>query len=840
MIYALRGVTRGTSLRWCTISLIVACLPAALPAVGTSPAAAPSRPVLFFENSGYAQKGRAPLEAIASDLRASFGSGGVEILTTDGLQTMEFDGAASTMPFGVAPGAARANFLMGNNRANWSSGRIFDQIRYRDIYPGIDLIYRGEGGKLKADWVIEAGHGAAGIRWRYPGAKRVWVEQDGALQVDTGTGILRESAPFAYQEVAGIRREVRARFRVEPAEAGKPRKVGFELGEYDATLPVVIDPTLAYSTYLGGSRNDAAYSMALDGNGSMYIAGYTESSNAPIQGAIQAFRGSVDVYVLKLSANGTQLQYATFLGGSGDDRAYGIAVDSTGAAYVTGSTSSANFPVAGAVQSTNAGGRDAFVVKLNSSGTGLVYGTYLGGAANDTAYGIALDPYNQAYVAGDTQSTNFPVKFGFQMTYRGGLDAFTFKLNANGGLTYSTYFGGSGDDSARSIAVSANQLTAYVTGYTWSTNLPVWAPRQPASGGGQDAFVVRFNSDANGLVYSTYLGGSGGTVSAPEMGLGISVDIFNNAYVTGTTSSANFPLLVPVQPSLGGVQDAFVAKYESGGVASYSTYLGGNGSDWGTAVYVDANRRAYVVGYTSSNNFPLASPSQATFGGVYDAFLTEYDANGATVLFSTYLGGNSSDAAYGVVVNVNGEMYLTGLTSSPNFPTAAAYLYNSAGATDIFVSKVTPAAVPATPPAFLSLSPNQGAGSSQTFTLVVTDANGANDINSVQMLINSTFTGVNSCHIAYVPATNLLYLLNNAATAWLGGLPPGNVGVIANSQCSLNLPTATAVRLGSTYTLGLPMTFAPTYAGSKFLYLMAVDNGGLRADWAAYGTWTVQ
>ena len=441
------------------------------------------------------------------------------------------------------------------------------------------------------------------------------------------------------------------------------------------------------------------------------------------------------------------------------------------------------------------GTRDAFITKLNAAGNALVYSTYFGGSDSDTAYAVSVDPFGQPYIAGETASTNFPVKLAFQGTNHGGYDAFTLKLSGSGEPWFiALTLGGSGNDGARGIAVSTNQLTPYLTGYTWSSDFPVWNPTQGSPGGGEDAFLLRFNSDANALVYSTYLGGSGGSATAPEIGLALAIDNFNNIYAVGTTSSVDFPVYLPYQATNHGGQDAWLRKLDSGGVLVYSTYLGGAGIDVANAVRVDALRRPYVVGYTSSSDFPLVQPAQAAFGGVYDAFVTEFEYTGVTLVASTVLGGSGQDTAYGVAVDsTNGNAYIAGSTTSVNFPMQAAFGFTNAGALDAFVAEITPNNVPPTPPAFLSLTPNQGRGSTAAFTIQVADANGANTIDSVQVLINASFTGLNSCHLAYVPATNLFYLLNNNATAFLGGLPPGTSTIIQNSQCGLNVSTATSV-----------------------------------------------
>jgi Beta-propeller repeat len=807
--------------------------------IQTGSMARPQLGLAFYERRG-------GFVAEASGLSARFEPDRVRLLAGGSALAIQFEGIVlpAKAPKGEDQKPGVGNFLLGSNPRHWERGvRRFGAVRYEGIYKGIDLVYREQDEKLKADWVIAANSGAtavARIRWSYPGARRVEVAADGSLRVETETGTMHEQAPVAYQEINGERRGVAARFRLRERGEELGPELGFTVGAYDATEPLVIDPSLAFSTYVGGTRNESAQAMAVDAGGKLYVAGYTESTNTPTSSSIQNFGGSVDAYVFCLAASGTSLVYATFIGGTGDDRAYGIDVDTAGQVYVVGSTTSTNFPKAAPLQASNGGLRDAFILKLNASGNALIYSTYFGGSGSDIAYSIDCDPFDQPYIAGETTSINFPLKAAYQSVNRGGYDAFTLKINMNGVLVYSTYLGGSGNDGAHSIAVSNNQLTPYITGYTWSLDFPLWNPTQAYNAGGQDAFLTRFNSDANQFVFSTYLGGSGGGVDTPELGTAIALDPFNNVYVAGTTSSLNFPLLLPFQSTHGGGgQDAWLRKLNSGGVLVYSTYLGGIGTDVATSLRVDANRRAYVGGYTNSANFPRLAATQPALGGNYDAFVTGFESTGTTLVFSTTVGGSGADLANAVAADsTNGNTYVAGSTSSANFPVQAPYRLNNSGVNDIFVAKMTPASIPPTPPAVISLSPTFGSGASVTFTIQLADANGANTVDSMQMLISAGFTGISSCHLAYVPQTNLFFLLNNNATAWLGGLPPGSTQIIQNGQCALTVQSATVVKLGNTITLTFPMTFSVGYTGTKIVYLLAVDQGGLRADWAGYGFWT--
>jgi hypothetical protein len=461
-------------------------------------------------------------------------------------------------------------------------------------------------------------------------------------------------------------------------------EVGFEVASYDKSKALIIDPVLRYSTYLGGSSYDVGTGIAADAKGNAYVTGNTYSTDFPTENPLAGTLASNDdVFVTKLNGAGNELVYSTYLGGNGYDAGYGIAVDAAGNAYVTGSTTSTNFPTANPFQSTFGGDNDAFVTKLNAAGNALTYSTYLGGSNADAGSGIAVDTGGDAYVTGYTYSTNFPTANPYQATLGGVENAFVTKLNTEGsGLVYSTYLGGSSYDVGNGIAADANG-NAYVTGYTYSTDFPTVNPYQAALAGVYDAFVTKLDGVGNAAFYSTYLGGSNG-----DGGVGIAVDTGGNAYVTGYTYSTNFPTKNPFQSALGGVDDAFVTKLNAAGNAlTYSTYLGGSSNDAGYGIAVDSGGNAYVTGFTYSTNFPTANPYQATFGGVEDAFVTKLNAAGSALTYSTYLGGSNYDAGRGIAVSA-GNAYVTGNTYSTDFPTKDPFQVSYGGSEDAFVAKI--------------------------------------------------------------------------------------------------------------------------------------------------------
>jgi hypothetical protein len=471
-----------------------------------------------------------------------------------------------------------------------------------------------------------------------------------------------------------------------------------------SVLPTLVSPTAVaavglptwYVSYLGGTTTDYGHRIAVDDTGNTYIIGRTNSANFPTTtGAYQAANaGGYDAFVTKFDSSGN-LVYSTYLGGTGSDYGYGIAVDNTGNIYITGYTNSANFPTTpGAYQTANAGGYDAFVTKFDSSGN-LVYSTYLGGTSGEYVNGIAVDDTGNTYITGFTNSANFPTTPGaYQTANAGGWDAFVTKFDSSGNPVYSTYRGGTGTDYGNGIAVDDTGNT-YITGQTDSANFPTTpGAYQTANAGGTDAFVTKFDSSGN-PVYSTYLGGSG----ANDIGAGIAVDDTGNTYITGQTNSANFPTTPGAyQTANAGGADAFVTKFDSSGNPVYSTYLGGAGdTDYGYGIAVDDTGNTYITGRTNSANFPTTPGAYQTANrGGYDAFVTKFDSS-ENLVYSTYLGGTgSSDYGNAIAVDDTGNTYITGQTNSANFPTTpGAYQTTFGGTYDaFFASMKTPASVP--------------------------------------------------------------------------------------------------------------------------------------------------
>jgi hypothetical protein len=612
----------------------------------------------------------------------------------------------------------RVNYFLGNDSTRWHTDvPTYSGVTYSNLYPGISLGYSGTGWGLKGTYTVKPGADPSRIGWRYEGAKEISVDHAGNLHVQLSgkdsksAGELVEQAPVAWQEIEGRRLSVTVSYKVTGSKAA-----GFKVSAYDPSRPLVIDPVLAYSTYLGGATaapgspaDNGATAIALDSTGNIYVTGFTGTIDFPTANPDQpAYGGGLyDVFVTKFDPTGSTLVYSTYLGGMNDEKAFAIAVDSAGSAYITGFTQSPNFPTTPtAFQPVSSTGilptnsSDAFVTKLSPSGNALVYSTFLGGNTNaENGFGIAVDSSGSAYVTGSTASTDFPTKNPYQpMLSSGGLaiDAFVTKLSADGSaLVYSTYLGGGcsggglsecGINEGYGIAVDSSG-SAYVVGDTDSSAFPTQNPLRPNLAGDFDIFVTKFSPAGNTLVYSTYLGGS-----KAESGFGVAVDPSGNAYVTGKTASLDFPTVSAFQPAFGGGNyDAFVSKLNPDGSALvYSTYLGGSGSEGNLSrIGVDSSGNAYIVGSTDSTNFPTANAIQSARAGPGDnAFITKLNAAGNGLVYSTYLGGNSLNLGFGIAVDAAGNAYVAGQTWSANFPTKNPFQGSLRGTDDAFIAKI--------------------------------------------------------------------------------------------------------------------------------------------------------
>jgi hypothetical protein len=603
---------------------------------------------------------------------------------------------------GLLPGVV--SYFKGSDPEEWHA-RIptFAGVRYQEVYPGTDLVFRGTREALEYDFLLDPGADPKRIALRFEGAEDLRLDADGDLVITTSVGELVHRAPVIHQEVGGEWGEVTGAYRLHGD------RVGFALGSYDRALPLVIDPVvLRYSTFLGGSGFDGGTDIAVDPyTRQAFVTGFTEPTDFPTTpGAFdRTHNGGVeDVFVTKLGPGGATLSYSTFLGGSGVERGSGIVVDAAGGAYLTGSTFDADtdFPTTpGAFDQTHNGGFDAFVTKLGPTGAALSYSTFLGGSGVDGGSGLDVDGAGAAYITGGTDGTDFPTTAGaFDQTHNGGNDAFVTKLGPTGTtLSYSTILGGSGFDAGSSIVVDEAQA-AYSTGFTSSKRtFPTTAGAFDRTHDGiLDAFVTKLGPTGGTLSYSTFLGGSNN-----DQGSGIAIDRAGEAYVTGLTADTDFPTTAGAfdRTHNGGIADAFVTKLgPTGGTLSYSTFLGGSDNDQGLDIAVDGFRAAYVTGFTvdSATDFPTSAAAfDQTHNGGSDAFAAKVGPTGAALSYSTFLGGSGVDEGIGVAVDGDGAAYVTGFTgkAESDFPTTpGAFDQTHNGFLDAFVARL----VEPTPP----------------------------------------------------------------------------------------------------------------------------------------------
>ncbi|MGH9432920.1 MAG: choice-of-anchor D domain-containing protein, partial [Terriglobia bacterium] len=671
----------------------------------------------------------------------------------------------------------KSNYYIGNDPADWHTNiPQYSKVEYHAIYPGVNLVYYGSQGRLEYDFDLAPGVNPAIITLSIDGlgglgraADRndhagLQVDSQGSLVMSTPAGTMSFAKPVVYQvshDPSGAIRKtfVNARYVVKDASERGKALVGFEVASYDKNLPLVIDPTLTYSTYIGGSLLDQGQSVALDSNGNAYVTGTTMSTNFPnVPGTIQpsGCGGTClgNVFVMELTPSTSTLVYSTYLGGNGDDTGFGLAVDGSGDAFVTGEATSTTFPTTPGAYQPNCGGptgacQDAFVSEIGPGGTALRYSTYFGGNGNDLAYAIVLDSAGDAYIGGLTVSTNlfttpgaYQTKCGTDGNCNGGAsDGFLTEFNVTKipAVVYSTYLGGSGADWVKALVLdSAGDV--YLTGETKSKDFPtttgayqsqcILDTTKACEG---DAFATKLNPALTGtaeLLASTRLGSS-----AQESGNGIAVDSSSNVYLAGSTASTSFPVMNAYQPTFGGgPQDGFVAEFKPDLTALiFSTFLGGNNFDVVNSLVLGPDNTIYVAGSSNSTNFPTTSnalytslnqgSNSSNCGSndtttCDDAIVTEFDNSGGVLLFSTYLGGTEEDDGNGLALDSTGNAYGTGYTNSSNFPTqnpttaACAGTCGTGANDDAFLSEIGGITIPYALFSPTSLSfPNQNMGS---------------------------------------------------------------------------------------------------------------------------------
>ena len=782
-------------------------------------------PILFVPED----RGQTAYLVQAEDFSARLGIGAIDLRSRAAGVHIVFPGSTAIAPRGFNAAGARISRIQGTDPAMWQTGLpAFQGVVYPELYSGITLRVMAAGGEWKSEFVVEPGANPAQIRVRYEGAEHVEVAADGSMLVATTTGEWREDPPVLYQLGPSGRRTVEGRFAVIDAQT-----VGFEIGEYDRTLPLIVDPTLTYSSVLGGSGMSVCTGAAADAEGNIYLTGYTDAADFPTAHPASARGGGVDAVVVKLNPNTGQLIYATYIGGSQDDRAMRITVDTTGAAYVTGSTTSPNFPQVAAAQTSLHGYRDAFLVKLSPAGDRIEFATYFGGAGSEVARAITVGQ-DAVWIAGESDSADLPAGAGFQSCARGRTDGFLARYSLTGELLNASYLGGSGDDSPRALCLHPSGALL-VAGATDSGDFPSIGAIAGISGTGQDAFLALVSPGLNAIQFCGRIGGSAGDSSQQESVESIAVDAGGAVYLGGSTPSVDFPLKEAYQPTYGGLGDGFLMKIDlAAKQLVWSTFYGGWDRDSIAAIAVDDAGRVYAAGSTISANLPQIAALQNGYKGNRDAFLLRLEAGGNGISFASYLGGAGSDQAVAAGLVPPDRMWVAGQTASADFPLQRSVQSLTSTALKFFAAEVMWSAQPQP----VSVTPSAGSALAQVFTVRFRHTDGAASLNTLRFWVSPSESQAAACMVTYTRGDGALRLANDDGSGGTA-VRPGVAEEARNSQCVLSGYAASYAEAGTDIVLTLPLTFSTSFGGAKILYADATDVSGQSSGTRVLGAFTV-
>lgn len=644
----------------------------------------------FFKRDSISMRISKPVAAQRGDeILPARGSRGPSVRTEEEIRWSPVGAKSSAVVGGLNRLPGNVNYLRGSS--SLLNIPRFQRVSYTGLYDGIDVVFYGNDSQLEYDVILKPGADPHQLRFALRGAQAVKIDPAGDLLIQLKEGTVTQHKPLLFQQRKGALVGVQGSFRIL-AQKKNDVVFGFEVGKYDESLPLTIDPIINYSTYFGGSADEFFRdSTRIDSQGNIYLMGATLSADFPTVNPLQGvLKGAQDVFVTKLSPDASTVIWSTYLGGSGDEFLFGEAIDSNDRLWITGSTDSTDFPTQGAFQPTNAGGAvDGFLTRLSPDGTSLEYSTYLGGTGDEQTATPQFDSTGKVILTGFTTSPDFPTTVGaFGTTLDGSQDVFVTKFSLDGStLEYSTYIGGSATEFIFALAID-DSGAAYLFGGTSSIDFPVINALQPNFGGGNfDTFLLKVDPTGATLAFSTFFGGSG-----DEFPSGIKLTA-SGILMSGRTFSTNFPVQDALQASLAGDQDGFLSKISTdGSTLLYSTYLGGTGADRIREFLLDGSGNYWVTGITASTDFPTQNPIQGAFGGgLFDSYASEISADGASLLFSTYLGGSDDDQANTLNSDASGQIYVTGLTKSKDFPIARPIQSVNAGGFDSFIVRLSDA-----------------------------------------------------------------------------------------------------------------------------------------------------
>lgn len=759
-----------------------------------------------------------------------------------GTVSIHWVGASQTMEcIGESTSETKVSFLLGNDSSKWIvDSPTFRKFRIVGLYPGVDLVGYISNDDIEFDYIVHPNADPTQIRWTIgltpdgKGESGFTLASDGSLHPAADPQWWTLKPPISYQTSESGDRAISSRY-VALANA----EWALEVGEYNPSLPLVIDPVLSYSSYHGGSQFDQANAVATDAENNLYIVGETWSFDLGVIAPLQSYKKSgKDAFLLKLSADARTVLSATYFGGNGDDIATSIRVLGTDV-FIAGETSSGDIPgTAGRYQNTNGGGKDGFLsrIRLGSSPSVLAT-TYLGGTGADRVNALLLDFAGNPYVAGYTASQNFPVSGSFGLTIPGGgSDAFIARFSPDlTNLTWSGVYGGAGGDQAYSLALGSGS-TIWFTGSTSSPTLPMANPLQTALSGANDCFLAQVPDTGVALLFSSFLGGA-----SSDFCYAVTTDAAGNPVVAGASASPDFPVTPGVfQPARGGSYDNVVAKLDAGtGTLAFGTYLGGLQSESPSTVYLDNDGAVCVAGNTQSSNFPTVDPVQPTLGGLVDGFLSCLNPSGSVLLFSTFLGGADEDRILGVVRRTDTWTVAVGLTQSANFPqTAGSRQPLPTGNGDAFITAISRSGANLSP-ANVSVTPSNGNTETAHLTYLLEDGNGFQDIRYFYANIHNAVATVGACYTRYDADLNTISLLSDSGASWVGSAVMGEAKLLSNSQCVIDASRSSVWGHATRLTVKIHYSFQPGFGGPKSLLMYVQDRKGIVAGWQLRGGWSV-